>query len=66
MYVLAGGMVFQSVSALILNTIYKNPRREELIKMYSWLYNIINDDEDIDKIMMKKVLDYVSINTDFT
>jgi hypothetical protein len=63
MYVLSGGMIFQSISALILNTIYKNPKREELIKMYSWLYNIINDDEDIDKIMMGKVLDFVANKT---
>jgi len=62
MLVLSGGMIFQSVSALILNTIYNNPDREKLINMYSWLYNVLKNDENIDKIMMTKVLKYVEMN----
>lgn len=60
MYVLSGGMIFQSVSALLLNTMFINAKREELIKMYSWLFDVIKDDQDIDKVMLGKVLEYVS------
>ncbi len=66
MYVLSGGMIFQSVSALILNTIYNNPKKEKLIEMYSWLYNVLKDEEDIDKIIMGKTLNYVRLKTFFT
>lgn len=59
MFVLSGGMIFQSISALILNTIYNNPKREKLINMYSWLFYVIKDEEDIDKVMLKKVLSFV-------
>jgi hypothetical protein len=62
MYVLSGGMIFQSISALLLNTIFENPKRDELIKMYAWLFHVIKDEEDIDKVMIKKVLDYVALN----
>ncbi len=62
MLTLSGGIIFQSVSALIMNTLYDNADKEKLINMYSWLYKVIKDDEDIDKLTLKKVLDYVKEN----
>lgn len=58
MLVLSGGLIFQSISALILNTLYDNVNKDELIEMYLWLYKALKDDDDLDKITLKKVIDY--------
>lgn len=63
MYVLSGGLIFQSISGLILNTLFDNVRKKDLIEMYGWLFYRLKDDDNVDKIMLGKVMDYVSEKT---
>jgi len=56
MYILSGGLIFQSLSALVLNTIFQNEYKAKLIKMYGWLLSVYRDKEGVDYVMLENTI----------
>jgi len=57
MYTLSGGLIFQSLSALVLNSFFQNENKEKLIKMYSWLLSAYRNKEGVDYVMLNNTLE---------